>query len=117
MNVAKINGFINMKKDIGAINFKSEKNNSKYEKALQKRAYIESKTKTLEDLCLVSFLGVITTGFLNSSVIENKNPKTNKFCIGFAIATLALFITKFIKQIQLSKQFEKENKDEISSFE
>ena len=41
MNVAKINGFINMKKDIGAINFKSEKNDSKYEKALQKRAYIE----------------------------------------------------------------------------
>lgn len=112
MNVAKINGFINMKKDIGAINFKSEKNDSKYEKALQKRAYIESKTKTLEDLCLVSFLGVITTGFLNSSVIENKSPKTNKFCIGFAIATLALFITKFIKQIQLSKQFEKENKND-----
>ena len=112
MNVAKINGFINMKKDIGAINFKSEKNDSKYEKALKKRAYIESRTKTLEDLCLVSFLGVITTGFLNSSVIENKNPKTNKFYIGFAIATLALFITKFIKQIQLSKQFEKENKND-----
>lgn len=34
MNVAKIDGFINMKKDISAINFKSEKNNSKYEKAL-----------------------------------------------------------------------------------
>lgn len=72
-----------------------------------KRAYIESKTGKLDQLCDVFCLAALGTGFLNTDEI-GKIKKPNKWCKGFIITGIVLCAINWIKLIQLSKQYDKE---------
>lgn len=81
---------------------------SKKNNILEKRAYIQAKTKELDDVCDVMCLGALGTGFFN---IDNQGrlQKPSKWCKGFIVAAGVLLALKCVKQIQLSKLYEKEN--------
>lgn len=84
-------------------------NNKKYNTTVEKRAYIESKTEPLEELCTLTFLGAIMSGIFNVKTIEKNSKNSEKLSIALVMASVVLLIMKWIKQIQLSKEYDKEN--------
>ena len=86
----------------------TENKNKKYARIIEKRAYIDSKTKNLEELGMAAFLLTFISGIFDVSTVKNEH-KPGKWSIGFAIATGLIFVTKWIKQMQLSKKYDKEN--------
>lgn len=74
---------------------------------ISKREYVNSKTKNLDSICDVMCLGALATGLLNTDE-TGKLLKPSKWCKGLVISAAVLFAIKCIKQITLSKEYEKE---------
>ncbi len=90
-------------------NFKnSTQKSSKYPKVVEKQAYIEAKTENLENLVTLGFLGTFASGVYDINSFQ-KDKGLSKISIILLIATTSLLIAKWVKQIQLSKRYEKEN--------
>lgn len=91
-------------------------NNDKCKYIAEKRAYIEDKTTTLEELSILSFLGAVISGTIDAeSIIKNK--KINKLSLGLIITSAALLVAKWIKQIQLSHEYDREVKNDSKNFD
>lgn len=90
-------------------NFKSSHGNQdKYQKLLEKRAFIDDKVEIFEDMSFATLIGALLTGAMNIDLSKKLKPK-EKLSIGFVTATVALLITKWIRQMQLSKKYDREN--------
>lgn len=86
--------------------FKSKTLNSDFQRNIEKRAYIDSKTESLENGALLAFLGAFGSGIYNINSTE-KNHKSGKLCMGLIITSILLLTAKWFRQIQLSKQYDK----------
>ena len=90
-------------------------NNEKYKYIAEKRAYIDAKTSVFEDLAIATFLCAAISGvFGRNTVIKDK--KINKIAIGFLVASVATLAIKWIKQIQLSKEYDREVRNDSKNF-
>lgn len=102
----RIQNTINIHRNI--ISHKAEKKQqTDYKEIAQKRAYIEAKTSIWEELSAISFLGAMMAGVydINTVIKEQKN---SKLSVGLIAASAIFLAVKWIKQIQLSKQYNKE---------
>lgn len=82
-----------------------EKKQEDYLKYLEKRAYLEEKTETIDDLALGTLvLGLFMNGH-NAGTIKPA-PTSQKVGVGLIISSLALIVLKCIKQTQLSKKYD-----------
>ena len=102
MQINSVSQFSNYK------NFKGSSDNNKYMKLLEKRAYIDDKVEIWENLSTLTLIGAILTGILNIDLAKKLKPK-EKLGIGLLTATGALLITKWVRQIQLSKEYDRKN--------
>lgn len=110
MQVNSVSTFYNNK------TFKSNSvnNNDKYKKYLEKKGYIDEKVETLEALSIIAFIGALFTGAM--SIDLSKKLKTiEKISIGLIASACVLLGAKWIKQYQLSKQYDKENNNDSKS--
>ena len=90
-------------------------NNDKYRKYLEKKDYIDKKVETLEILSTIAFIGALLTGAMN--IDFSKKLKTiEKISIGLITSACVLLGAKWIKQCQLSKQYDKENNNDSKSY-
>lgn len=81
---------------------------TKYQKTLEKRAYIDEKTEGLEE---VSALALLLSLFLDTHHIDFKSKLKTKEIIGICSLgiCIATFLAKAIKASKLSKEYDKEN--------
>lgn len=86
--------------------FKS--NDIKQRRYLEKRGYIDKKVETLEGLSTAAFFGALLTGAMNVD-LSKKLKTLEKVSIGLMTLACILIGTKWIKQYQLSKEYDKEN--------
>ena len=98
MKIQLINNKVSFKNDIQNIN----------NKKLAKRNFIESNVADLSNACDAMCIGTLGTGLFNTDEL-GKIQKPSIWCKGFMAATIGLFLIKCIKQIKLSKEYDKEN--------
>lgn len=88
-------------------------NKDRYKKIAEKRAYLDAKTGTLEDLSLLSFIGAVLSGAYDiKSGLKDK--QFSKLSVGLILASAALLVTKWIRQMQLSKEYDRGVKEDDS---
>ena len=83
----------------------------KYRQITEKRNYIEAKTKNLEELSILTFVGALITGAFNIDTFV-KEQKINKTCKDLLVISGATLLLKGIQQIILSKEYDKELKND-----
>jgi len=109
MQIFNINS-VNVQKQ----NFKSAKpygNKSNYQQYLEKHAYIESKTKSLDNLSSLSFIAALALDVHHIEELNKKLKTKQKFGIAaLALSCLAL-TAKWIKAYKLSKQYDNDMKN------
>lgn len=86
----------------------------KYKKITEKRAYINARTKDLEELSTLAFVGAFITGVFNIDSIV-KEQKIGKTCKTLLFISGALLLLKWIKQMILSTEYDKELKNDTKN--
>lgn len=94
--------------------FKSNNSDNKYRKYLEKSNYIEKKVETLDGLSTIAFIGALLTGAMGID-LSKKLKTTEKVSIGLMVSACFLIGAKWIKGYQLSKQYDKECKNDTKS--
>lgn len=103
----KINSSCRLNAQYNSFSFKSgQAKNKKINNIIEKRNYIDAKTKNMDDLCLLSALGTMISGIFNLDLAA-KEQKQSKFTIAMLGLTLALVLANSIKKMQLSKEYDK----------
>lgn len=86
-----------------------EERRAKYQEYLEKRAYIDKKTEPLNDLGIGLFLMSLILDVHHIDSLKSKLSKSQKFGIGAFILSCGATVAGMIKEIKLSKQYDKEN--------
>lgn len=87
-----------------------EERRAKYQEYLEKRAYIDEKTKPLNDLGIGLFLMSLILDVHHIDSLKSKLSKSQKFGIGALVLSFGAIIASIIKEIKLSKQYDLDNK-------
>ena len=87
-----------------------EERRAKYQEYLEKRAYIDVKTKPLNDLGIGLFLMSLILDVHHIDSLKSKLSKSQKFGIGALVLSFGAIIASIIKEIKLSKQYDLDNK-------
>ena len=89
-----------------------EERRTRYQKSLEKRAYIENETEPLNNLgfgLLVMSL-LLDTQHINLKNLKGKLSTADKIGVGTFVLAFASFIAACVKGIKLSKQYDLDNK-------
>lgn len=96
--------------------FKSNSSNrsEKYMKYLEKKDYIDRKLEKIDGLSTIALIAALLTGAFGLD-FSKKLTTTEKISVGLAISAFLLLGAKWIKELQLSKQYDKEHNNDTKS--